>query len=538
MSSVTIIGAGIAGLSAALRLVERGFQVTVLEQNDFAGGKLGAHRHGRHHADYHEHAYHMYLNWYHNFWQIMEEIGIRDRFRPQPEATYIHRDQPNQLVRYRNAGSPDEFLPNILSGLASPLDMFVYGYSLADLLGTPFPPGEHLDRISVLGFFRNRPYMTDAARGLHQQTLAKAFACPTYLSDSVTYRHFVGYGFRQPSPMVWLLKGNTQQTMMRPLLNHLEAVAGHNRSAGGAGSFEIRYLRRADRLSLQGGRVVGISISELPRSPTVEGGQHVPARGTEEMAIAGDVIVAVPPQALSRLIDPALFTAAPSLANVRKLQSQPMAALDIYFRRKLPNVPDGITILLGSRHALTFLDLSQLWPRDPETPDVTFLNLVMSDFSVFVPETGLPDQEQVLAFALAELAQYLPFDLADIDRGRCHLQTNVAEPLFTNQVGSWAFRPGTVCAVPNLFLAGDYCRTVVDVVTIEGAVISGLMAAEAVRQRARQGAPVAIRVPDVYPQPLLTAAKFMGLPAAYGAKALATAQQTMHALYRETFPND
>jgi hypothetical protein len=30
----------------------------------------------------------------------------------------------------------------------------------------------------------------------------------------------------------------------------------------------------------------------------------------------------------------------------------------------------------------------------------------------------------------------------------------------------------------------------------------------------------------------------MGMPAAYGAKALATAQQTMRALYRETFPND
>ncbi len=408
---------------------------------------------------------------------------------------------------------------------------------VADLLGTPFPQGAHLDRVSVLGFLQTRPYMTEVARGLHRETLAKAFACPTYLSDSVTYRNFVAYGFRQPSPMVWLLKGNTQQTMMRPLLDHLEAVAARNRSAGGAGSFEIRYLRRADRLLLRDGKVADIAVSVLPRSPTVDGGQHVPALRTEDTPIEGDVIVAVPPQALSRLIDPVLFDAAPSLADVRKLQSQPRASLDIYFRKKLFNVPDGITVLLNSPHALTFLDLSQLWPRDPEMPDVTVLNLVVSDFSVFVPETGLPDQDQVLDFALAELGHYLPFDAADIDRESCHLQTNVAEPLFTNQVGSWAFRPGTVCAVPNLFIAGDYCRTVVDVVTIEGAVMSGLTAAEAVRQRAHRGAPVAIRVPDVYPQSLLTAAKFMGMPAAYGAKALATAEQTMRALYRDTFPN-
>src|SRR5689334_13422296 len=200
MSDVTIIGAGIAGLTAALRLVERGFRVVMLEQDDFAGGKLGAHRHGPNPADYHEHSYHMYLNWYHNFWEIVDEIGVRDRFRPQPEATYIRRDKPDHLIRYRNAGSPEDFWQNLLCGLLPPLDMFLYGYSLTDLLGTPFPRDEHLDRVSVLGFLRTRPYLTQAARNLHQQTLAKAFACPTYLSDSVTYRRFVGYGFRQPSP--------------------------------------------------------------------------------------------------------------------------------------------------------------------------------------------------------------------------------------------------------------------------------------------------------------------------------------------------
>src|SRR5689334_22658980 len=42
---VVVIGAGIAGLTAALRLAERGFQVDVLEERLFTGGKLGGHRH-------------------------------------------------------------------------------------------------------------------------------------------------------------------------------------------------------------------------------------------------------------------------------------------------------------------------------------------------------------------------------------------------------------------------------------------------------------------------------------------------------------
>ena len=37
-----VIGAGIAGLSAAIRLQNSGFQVSVFEMNDYPGGKLTA----------------------------------------------------------------------------------------------------------------------------------------------------------------------------------------------------------------------------------------------------------------------------------------------------------------------------------------------------------------------------------------------------------------------------------------------------------------------------------------------------------------
>lgn len=42
MAQAAIIGAGIAGLAAALRLVHKGYQVTVFEKNDYAGGKIHA----------------------------------------------------------------------------------------------------------------------------------------------------------------------------------------------------------------------------------------------------------------------------------------------------------------------------------------------------------------------------------------------------------------------------------------------------------------------------------------------------------------
>lgn len=49
-----------------------------------------------------------------------------------------------------------------------------------------------------------------------------------------------------------------------------------------------------------------------------------------------------------------------------------------------------------------------------------------------------------------------------------------------NTAGSWDLRPTARTSIPNLFLAGDYVRTNVDLATMEGANESGRAAANAV----------------------------------------------------------
>ena len=54
-----------------------------------------------------------------------------------------------------------------------------------------------------------------------------------------------------------------------------------------------------------------------------------------------------------------------------------------------------------------------------------------------------------------------------------------ATPLLVNTVGTWDKRPTSQTKIPNLFLAGDYVQTNIDLATMEGANESGRTAVNA-----------------------------------------------------------
>ena len=79
-------------------------------------------------------------------------------------------------------------------------------------------------------------------------------------------------------------------------------------------------------------------------------------------------------------------------------------------------------------------------------------------------------------------------------------------------------RPLSRTPIRNLFLAGDYCKNFIDVVSLEAATVSGLQAAECVRQYSGLGAPIKIMRPKRYPSPLFWPLKLALAPYAVAAK--------------------
>jgi len=526
MPHVTIIGAGIAGLTAALRLLERGFHVTLLERRHYFGGKLGAHQYAPG-GDFHEHSYHMYLNWYHNFWRIADEIGVRDRFEPCHSTAYLRcgtGDWRARLGHMADVGAAATTWRNLMTGPLSPADMYLYGFSLVDLLATPERNPAKLDQMSVRSFFNSRPYMTDSAVKLQNDLLIKAFACPSFLTSATSFRNYIRYSYQCPSPMMRLLRGNTQEHLFGPLERHLRRIAG--------GRLDVRLLRKVTRLHVNNaGAIDAITGNVFADAPPNPYGMDPPVLRHFRLPVKGDVILAVPPLSVAPLVDGAIYGRAPILANVRHLRCQPMTSLDLYFKRPY-NLPAAPVDLLDSQFKLTFLDTSRLW--NGGRPGPTFINVVASDVRTIF-QYGLGTIRGLL---IDELMKYLPFTMDDIDLERSRVQPNVMEELFINEVGSWEHRPTTTCKIPNLFLAGDYCQNPIDVVTIEGAVVSGLLAAEAIRARVGTGAPVEIIHPSAAPEWELAGMRLAGLPSAYAAKAMSTAQRWWQHSYREIFPNE
>lgn len=126
--------------------------------------------------------------------------------------------------------------------------------------------------------------------------------------------------------------------------------------------------------------------------------------------------------------------------------------------------------------------------------------------------------EAALHSVLSELQRFVPFSFDDVDFGRTRIRFNEDAPLFLNEVGSWQHRPGTRTSIGNLFLAGDYCRNEIDVVTIEGAIVSAYHAVSAVLELGSHAAPLDIPLPQEYPVARAHLLKTVLTPHVYWAK--------------------
>jgi protoporphyrinogen oxidase len=538
MKTVTIVGGGMSGLAAALRLAERGYKVTILERDNFVGGKFRAtewSQKGK--VAYHEHSYHMFLNWYHNFWGIANEIGARDKFKPMTSVKFLHKGKFPEMQELVNFGAPSAILQNLFSGVLPVPDMFLYMYSIIDLLSTPMQQGEarYHDLISINAFASTKPYSTELSVGMYDEYLAKTFAVASYQSATRTFKTFIEYGTYNPTPLYWALSGDCFNHFLAPLVKKLEDLGVDLRLGQEVTGIKLDAHGLVSELDLQRySETFNPSMTEYTREY-----QHdMYPRRRSKYRVRGPVILAVPHAALGNLLNDQLLQRSPELGESAKLQSVPMASVHLHLNEKFAqrlqrtgvSLPGEPVVLLDSKYKLSFVANSRIWPGI----DHTYLNIVASDSrplnKLDAPTSFTSDKERgvgslnleapatAIEHILHEFRKFVHFENNEIEIELVQIDRNVGRELFINEVGSWKWRPTTRTRVENLFLAGDYCKTFIDVVSLEAATVSGLQAAECVRQYCGLGDPIKILRPKRYPSPLFWPLKLALAPYAVAAK--------------------
>src|SRR5581483_1866727 len=321
---------------------------------------------------YHEHCYHMFLGWYLNFWAMLNDIDIfRDEdFSPRNLLSHLFPGSaplPERKRTLRRVGSIATAADNLLSGTASVSDLFLWMYSSIDLMSQQFDRHRYLDTISVNGFMSSRWYATDDSAQFHEYLLVKAFAVPTYFSSAEGYGKYLEYTAADTGPMLYVLKGDTFHKLFEKIEAHLTGTPNPVRLLRGArvlrtapepdGRMRVDWVdsdiyRAVDDKGVLVGRTVARDDGELVLRPIEE------RRTGSEVFDA--VVLAVPPGALAGMADQ-IRDYVPGLASVRVLQSGSTAALDLYFKCKLPDLPREHVVCRGSRLGLTFIDDSQAW---------------------------------------------------------------------------------------------------------------------------------------------------------------------------------
>ncbi|MFI1072927.1 protoporphyrinogen oxidase [Streptomyces puniciscabiei] len=350
---VVVIGAGVAGLAAAHRLLGRGTRVTVLEAADRVGGKLLPGEIAGVRVDLGAESM---LARRPEAVALAREVGLAERLRPPATATASiwTRGALRPMPKGHVMGVP---------GTAAALSGMLSDEGLARIeRDAELPRTEIGDDVAVGEFVAARLGREVVDR------LVEPLLGGVYAGDA--------YRISMRSAVPQLFQAARAHTSLTEGVREIQARAAANQQTGPVfmgieGGVGTLPLAVADSVRARGGEILtGTPVTELRREAS--GGWRITAG--DRVLSAGAVIVAVPAPAAARLLRAESPEAAAELAAVEYAS---MALVTLAYRRTDAQLPEGSGFLVPpvdgrTIKASTFASHKWGWIAQ-EDPDVVVL---------------------------------------------------------------------------------------------------------------------------------------------------------------------
>ncbi len=502
---VAVLGGGMAGLAAAHELVERGFRVTVYEPTAL-GGKArsipvaGTARGGRRDLPG-EHGFRFFPGFYHHVPDSMRRTpygknpnGVWDNLVDATGSKFLRAGDradagPFGLgPDYEQLLTPDGLRRYLMDGLymrgIPPHELAYFVDRLMVFLTSSderrFGQWEHVSWWDFIAAEdKSAEYKTVLAAGLTRNLVAaKETVASTRtignMGEAFVY-NIMGRG--NDGSVDRVLDLPTNEAWIRPWVRHLRSLG-------------VRFVmgQRVESLAVRGGRITAARMRDR--------------RGRRSLVRADWFVSAMPAERARRLWSRDVLAVDPRLELMDDLFTDWMVGIQYYLRRKV-DITRGHITFIDAPWALTALTQAQFWP-ERDFPEAYGDGRAVDSLSVDISNWDAPGilfgkpakrctAQEVAQEVWAQIQQHhtagdkLPDGIVHswfLDPGirwdPAAGRNRNATPLLVNTVGSWERRPTARTKIPNLFLAGDYVRTNVDLATMEGANESGRAAANAI----------------------------------------------------------
>ena len=446
---VVVVGAGVAGLNAAVTLAERGARVCVLEAKAVVGGRASSFNDPQT-GERVDNGQHVLLGCYHETFRLLNTIGTLDRVRLQPslDVEFVDRDGARSRLQCPALPAP----LNLLGGL---FDWTAIGWT---------------DRMAAL---KMAAPIRIEQKGLKAKGKGLNVALQAASAGETVEQWLTNNGqTARLREMLWeplalaALNQSVREAAAPPFARVLGEMFGGDAKDAALGlplcPLDALYAEPARRfIEARGGDVRIGSPARI--SLQRDGVAHVESRGAKIQARA--VIAAVPWYALVDLFsgDTSGVSALQKAAAATK--PSPIASVNLWLDRHVLRAP---FLGLPGRQMQWVFDKQQLFDRG----NTSHLTMVSSGAERLM---GLGNEE-LTELALRELREALPETRsARVERATVVRERRATFSLAPDQPP----RPGTRTNLVRLFLASDWVDNGLPA-TIEGAAVSGRLAAEAV----------------------------------------------------------